>query len=353
MSGTLTSAGRQTPELSADVQNAIRKIESRYKKHPGLKHFLWDHLARGEYDLAFLRRFALHYYEHVRVFRLYLAGAMTVVPVEAFQVILSEVIADEFGVRLHGEPDVDGHPELFRRFMRSLGLSEDDWEEDRGGGEYRTGTTSTTSTVGLGASSTTTTTSTTGASSSSSQAKFLHRPPKKRRFDSEGGRKNLLDGVAHYRAVHYGLFRAGLAEETLGAVIFGMERTTPHRHSKVLEGLRKFQARTGHCVDAQFFEEHVGVDEYHNTAMIKAVEPWFRDDVRVRRMAEGAVTSFNARQEFLDDLAAALGVDNSNSPLEIISDASEPVVKFSKGTAEEAEDESGLGAAGFLPVREE
>ena len=109
---------------------------------------------------------ALHYYEHVRVFRLYLAGAMTVVPVEGLQVILSEVIADEFGVRLYGEPDVDGHPELFRRFMRSLGLTESDWEP-----------------VSTG--------------------------------------KNLLEGVAHYKRVHYGLFRADLVEETVGAIIFG------------------------------------------------------------------------------------------------------------------------------------
>ena len=37
----------------------------------------------------------------------------------------------------------------------------------------------------------------------------------------------------------------------------GMERTTPHRHSRVLDGLKKFSARTGHQVDWQFFSEHV------------------------------------------------------------------------------------------------
>ena len=151
-------------------------------------------METGEYDIDFLRKYALYYYEHVRVFRLYLAGAMTVVPIEAFQVVLSEIIADEFGVRLYDEPDVDGHPELFRRFMRSLGLTEEDWEEESSG-------------------------------------------------------KNLLEGVAHYKDVHYGLFWSGLAAETVGAVIFGMERTTPHRHSKVLEGLKRFSQRTGHEID--------------------------------------------------------------------------------------------------------
>jgi len=34
------------------------------------------------------------------------------------QVTLAEVMADEFGVRLFGEPDVPGHPALFRRRAR-------------------------------------------------------------------------------------------------------------------------------------------------------------------------------------------------------------------------------------------
>ena len=41
-------------------------------------------METGEYDIDFLRKYALYYYEHVRVSRLYLAGAMTVVPIEAF-----------------------------------------------------------------------------------------------------------------------------------------------------------------------------------------------------------------------------------------------------------------------------
>ena len=123
---SLTSAGRVVPELTAETEAALKRIDGEHYNHPGYRHFFWEHMAKGDYDLDFLRKYALHYYEHVRVFRLYLAGAMTVVPVEEFQVILSEIIADEFGVRLYGEPDVDGHPELFRRFMRSLGLTEAD-----------------------------------------------------------------------------------------------------------------------------------------------------------------------------------------------------------------------------------
>jgi len=251
--GTLAEAGREVPSLPVDIASTITDIENIYDSHAGYRHYFWDHMARGDYDIDFLRQYALHYYEHVRVFRLYLAGAMTVIPVEEMQVVLSEVIADEFGVRLWDEPDVDGHPELFRRFMRSLGLTEDDWEP-----------------VSTG--------------------------------------KNCLDGVAHYKRVHYSLFQSGLAEETVGAIIFGMERTTPHRHSSVMEGLRKFTARTGIAVDAQFFEEHVAVDDYHNNALLYPIAEWFRDPVKVDRIVHGATTSFDARREMLDDLASAMGV---------------------------------------------
>merc|ERR1711871_61712 len=255
--GSLADAGRSTPVLEADVQAVLDGLDADLQDHPGFKHFIWKHLASSSEDLAFWRKFSLHYYEHVRVFRLYLAGAMTVVPIEDFQIVLSEILADEFGVRLHGEPDVDGHPALFRRFMASLGLTENDWEAVSSG-------------------------------------------------------KNLLPGVAHYKKVHYSLFRGGLAEEMVSAIIFGMERTTPHRHSAVLDGLNTFSQRTGHKVDVQFFSEHVAVDDYHNTALLKPLESWFRDPTKVRRMKEGAIRSFDARREFLDNLAAEMGIPNPN-----------------------------------------
>lgn len=267
--GTLADVVRPVAKLADDVVPVIRELEGAYDAHPGFRHFLWKHMASAELSLDFLQRFALYYYEHVRVFRLYLAGAMTVVPNEAFQVVLSEVLADEFGVRLHGEPDVDGHPALFRRFMSSLGLTEAEWEP-----------------VSTG--------------------------------------KNLLEGVRHYKRVHYSMFRGGLAEEMVGAVVFGMERTTPVRHSSVLKGITAFTSRTKHKVDSQFFGEHVAVDEYHNTAIIKPLEHWFRDPVKVRRIREGALRSFDARREFLDDLAATLGVQDPAKQLPSHSFAAAP-----------------------------
>jgi hypothetical protein len=89
--GSLAEAGRSTPVLEADVSAVLNGLDADLQDHPGFKHFIWKHIASSSMDLAFWRKFSLHYYEHVRVFRLYLAGAMTVVPIEDFQIILSEV----------------------------------------------------------------------------------------------------------------------------------------------------------------------------------------------------------------------------------------------------------------------
>merc|ERR1712039_53858 len=103
----------------------------------------------------------------------------------------------------------------------------------------------------------------------------------------------ILPGVEAYREAHYALFRdddCGI--EMMGAVIFGMERTTPYRHQKVVEGLKKFSARTGLVVNDEFFAMHVEVDDGHNWSLITAVQHWFRSVEKVRLMRLGARLSF-------------------------------------------------------------
>merc|ERR1712093_684192 len=92
----------------------------------------------------------------------------------------------------------------------------------------------------------------------------------------------------------------------VGAVIFGMERTTPHRHSKVV-GLDKFSARTGQAVDAAFFREHVEVDPSHNLDLLEQAAGLFTDPKRVVSLGRGAAISFDARAVLLDSLAEHVG----------------------------------------------
>ena len=230
----------------------VKTIEESYSFHPGYKHVFWDWIALGKFDLPTLQKFALLYYEHVKVFRLYLAGAMTIMPSEGLQIMLAKIIADEFGLPSNkpSQSNLDSHPELFRKFMFSIGLTEKDW--------------------------------------------VISHPS---------------IGINYFKDVHYALFRGGLVDETLGAITFGCEKTTPHRHSKVVTGLKKFVQSTGVQVDYTFFSEHEEIDPHHSGGMIRAISKLSENNVvSLERMSMGARISFDARKIFLDDLGVNLNI---------------------------------------------
>lgn len=232
--------------MSTSNMSLLDTIRATYEAHPGYQHWFWDWFAAAELDATGMRSFALLYYEHVLRFRLYVAGALTVAPSEELQVAFAEILADEYGVHLAGHDAADSHPEMFRKFMLSLGLTEADWS---------CGT--------------------------------------------------AIPGVKHFFDAHFAIFRGALVSESLGAVIFGMESTTPYRHGKVLEGLARYQERIGDDVDATFFSSHVSIDEHHSSMLYKAAMPFLEKDPK--GIARGARYSFDAREVFLDDLGHQLG----------------------------------------------
>jgi pyrroloquinoline-quinone synthase len=230
----------------------ITTIRTSYARHPGFQHYFWKWFALGDFTEAQLRHFALVYYQHVKRFRLYIAGAITISPAEDLQRVLAENLADEYGVALAGQPLADSHPEMYRKFMRSLGLSEVDWK------------------------------------------------------DAEP-----ISGIRRFQEIHFALFRGGLVSETLGAVIFGMEASTPYRHGSVVEGLKRFREHSDLDIDATFFEAHVCGDEAHSRDLLNAAMPFIEADPE--GVARGARLSFDARKVFLDDLAQALRVSSSEA----------------------------------------
>lgn len=219
----------------------IEAIRASFIDHPGYRHGFWEWFGNGDFDAAELRRFALAYYRHVVRFRLYIAGALTIAPTERLQIVLARNLADEYGVHVAGQSPNFSHPEMFRRFMRSIGLTETEWDN------YET--------------------------------------PR---------------GVRRFQEIHFALFRGGLVPETFGAVIFGMESSTLYRYRKVMEGLRKFEARTYLRIDSEFFAQHVVGDEIHSEELISAASTIIEDDFD--GVVRGAHLSFDARKLLLDDL---------------------------------------------------
>lgn len=224
-----------------DQHQLLSQIRSSYDDHPGFRHEFWDWFAQADLELGDLRRFALAYYQHVLRFRLYVAGALTVAPREALQVALSEILADEYGVHIAGRPASDSHPEMFRKFMRSLGLSEADWEGS-----------------------------------------------------------TPLPGIQRFFDMHFALFRGALVSESIGAVAFGMESTTPYRHGRVVDALGKYEEKHDTKLDDTFFASHIEVDEHHSDILFETAAPIFASDRE--GVERGARLSFDARKIFLDDL---------------------------------------------------
>jgi pyrroloquinoline-quinone synthase len=234
--------------VSEVYPGVLDEIRTTYEDHPGYRHWFWDWIAETDLDEARLKRFALMYYEHVLRFRLYVAGALTIAPSEELQIAFAEILADEYGVHLADHPPADSHPEMFRKFMSSLGLAADDWS---------------------------------------------------------GGAP--IPGIKYFFNAHFALFRGVMTSEGLGAVVFGMETTTPYRHGKVLEGLKKYKERFGVAVDDTFFSSHVSIDEHHSSMLYTAATPFITSDPT--GFMRGARYSFDAREVFLDDLAEQLGAE--------------------------------------------
>jgi pyrroloquinoline quinone (PQQ) biosynthesis protein C len=240
------SVGRQ---LSEDQLAILQSIIWAYDQHRGYRHPIWDWIGEGTFDLHAIQVFASLYYAHVRQFRKYLAGAITVSDQEELQSSLADILAEEYGRKFNRAAGANGpsHPELYRRFMRSIDVDPDDWEAVR-----------------------------------------------------------PIAGIEHFNTVHFDMFRNGEEIEIAGAVIFGMESTTPYRHTKVDEGLRQFSRNAKRAVDGLFFSRHVEVDPRHGQSLLNSVHFWLNEPDAVRRLIDGTVRSLDAREVFLDDLQAHL-----------------------------------------------
>ena len=231
------------PERAASVDLAW--IYRSFADHRGFRHPFWDWIETGELSLEVLKEFALLYYEHVKYFRQYIARALSVVAKESTQIVLAHILADEYGIS-----EEASHPEMYRRFMRSLGLEDRDFADNQ-----------------------------------------------------------PIPGIQHFRRAHFELFSESRTEETLGAVAFGCESSTPYRHGKVIAGIGRVAENHGLAIDDTFFSAHIEIDDKHSSLLMAELKPLLANARSRERLAEGARISFDAREVFLDGVMQALGVD--------------------------------------------
>jgi pyrroloquinoline-quinone synthase len=109
-----------------DAGEFLGRLKREVIGHPALTHPFLERFGDGDADAEGVRKFAVQYYRHVRVSRLYLAALISNCGHdESLQLALAEVLMDEYG---HLNPE-ETHPALYRRFLTALGITEEEWEE--------------------------------------------------------------------------------------------------------------------------------------------------------------------------------------------------------------------------------
>jgi pyrroloquinoline-quinone synthase len=227
--------------------------------HPALRHPFLERFGDGEANEEGVRVFAIQYYRHVRVSRLYLAALISNCrDDEELQLALAGILFDEYG---HLNPD-ETHPALYRRFLRALEIGEKEWEAPR-----------------------------------------------------------TLPEIELYIDAHYALCRNPEVRLGLGALGPASEWPVPPIYVRLTEGLKKSAGLADEALE--IFTSHVTMDVEHARIMMEAVAPYARDEEGQGRVREGAMRSLDARSVMLDGLYKAVfkePVPVSETPVRVAGD---------------------------------
>ena len=220
----------------------LEKLKREVIGHPALVHPFLERFGEGDAGEEGVREFAIQYYRHVRVSRLYLASLISNCGHdERLQLALAEILFDEYG---HLDPD-ETHPALYRRFLTALGLTEEEWEA----------------------------------------------PP-------------TLPEVKLYISTHRELTRDPDVRLGLGALGPASEWPVPPIYVRLTEGLKKAAGLPDEALE--IFSSHVTMDVTHARIMMDAIAPYAEDEEGQRKVREGAMLSLDARSVMLDGLYKAV-----------------------------------------------
>ena len=221
-----------------DAGEFMERLKREVIGHPALTHPFLERFGDGDTGVEGVREFAIQYYRHVRVSRLYLAALISNCGHdESLQLALAEVLFDEYGGL---KPD-ETHPALYRRFLMALGITEEEWEAPATLPEIQ------------------------------------------------------LYITAHRELSGHPDFRLGL-----GALGPASEWPVPPIYVRLSEGLKKSAGLSDAALE--IFTSHVTMDVTHARIMMDAIAPYATDEEGQRRVREGALRSLDARSVMLDGL---------------------------------------------------
>ena len=223
-------------------QEFLERLKREVIGHPALVHPFLERFGEGDTSEEGVRTFAVQYYRHVRVSRLYLAALISGCREdERLQLALAGILFDEYG---HLNPE-ETHPALYRRFLKALNITEEEWEAPR-----------------------------------------------------------TLPEIELYIETHYALCRHPDIRLGLGALGPASEWPVPPIYVRLAEGLKRSAGLPDEALE--IFTSHVTMDVEHARIMMEAVTPYAGDEEGQGRVREGAMRSLDARTVMLDGLYKAV-----------------------------------------------
>jgi pyrroloquinoline-quinone synthase len=225
-----------------DSRGFLEQLKREVIGHPALVHPFLERFGEGDVSEEGVRTFAIQYYRHVRVSRLYLAALISNCGHdEKLQLALAEILFDEYG---HLNPD-ETHPALYRRFLTALDITEEEWED----------------------------------------------PP-------------TIPEVQLYISAHRELTCDPDIRLGLGAMGPASEWPVPPIYVRLTEGLKKAVELSDEALE--IFTSHVTMDVTHARIMMDAAAPYAEDEESQQKVREGAMRSLDARSVMLDGLHKAV-----------------------------------------------
>jgi pyrroloquinoline-quinone synthase len=225
-----------------DSREFLGRLKREVIGHPALVHPFLERFGEGDASEEGVRIFAIQYYRHVQVSRLYLAALISNCrDDEGLQLALAGILFDEYG---HLNPE-ETHPALYRRFLKALGITEKEWEAPR-----------------------------------------------------------TLPEIELYVETHYALCRHPDVRLGLGALGPASEWPVPPIYVRLTEGLKKSAGLPDDALE--IFTSHVTMDVEHARIMMDAVALYAEEEEGQRRVQEGAMRSLDARSVMLDGLYKAV-----------------------------------------------
>lgn len=224
-----------------DVRESIASLEKEIlgheaTHHPFLKRFSTEPLTRQQ-----LQTFGLQHYQLVKVFTTYMTNLLPKFPDKAGGQLLRSIFDDEFGQWTIFR----SHAALYRKFLKALGLVDEDW-----------------------------------------------------------GRVRLLPETSGFIEFHLSLTREATLHEGIGAIGPAHEFSIPTMFAYLLEGLRKNAPLTDE--DVEYFTMHIIQDVEHAKIFNDLIVRYTKTEQDWTRIRDGALRSMAMRKRFWDGLKQAV-----------------------------------------------